>query len=266
MMTNNAIAGGVADSLLASLQNLRETVLIEAKKDGLDQDLIEGLIKTLDRTVLLLTELKMAEEAIQADPLLSAVGQTQQMIAVVQRIHTELGFLEKKAAQWQEAHTSERTALLSPPKLSSDLLVNVWKQQELRDRFRVLNLSAQMRTYLDAVERREPQLVTALKDPAFSSEMLADPRFAEFVQRVDNEYAQKTEPKTWMRLETLQRGMIWLMKLSGSIDSRLGGYGQVVAFPTPPIGKTNLGMQNQQQAPKKSAAIDKKPDAVSAFV
>lgn len=264
MISDNVIAG-VAASLLASVQQLREKVLTMAETQSFDMDIVEAFIKALDRAVLLLAELQMAEESIMADALLSAAGKEQKMIAVVQRIHTELEFLEKKAAQWQDAYTSERTALLSPPKLSSDLLVNAWKQRELRERMRSLSLSAQLRVYRDAVEQREPQLIAALKDPAFSAEMLADPRFAEFVQRVDNEYVQKTEPKKWMRLETLQQCATGLVKLSGSIESRLGSYGQVVAFPTPPIGKTNLGQVNQQQAPKKSA-VDKPPTNSPAFV
>lgn len=265
-MINDNVIAGVAASLLASVQQLREKILTMAETQGLDMDIVEAFINALDRAVLLLTELQMAEESIMADPLLSAAGKEQKMIAVAQRIHAELGALEKKAAQWQDAYTSERTALLSPPKLSSDLLVNAWKQKELRDRFRVLNLSAQMRAYFDAVEKREPQLVAALKDSAFSAEMLADPRFAEFVQRVDNEYVQRTEPKKWMRLETLQQCATGLVKLSGSIDSRLDSYGQVVVFPTPPIEKMDLGMQNQQQAPKKSQAADKSPTNTPAFV
>ncbi len=266
MMTNNAI-GGMSGSLLALTQQLIEKAKAHAEFQDGDVDIVDGAVKIFNDATLLIEELRLAEEAIAMNPTLSVIGQQEAMAKVAKDLHGRAKFIEKAAIQRREAHATEKAAALATPKPLGDPHISFLKEQEQRVRLRSLPLPAQMRAYADAVQRNEVTLVRAIKDPAFVSEMLTDKAFADFVARVDREHLKFTTPQTWTRLETLEKAAQWLTLMWSAIDLQLGNYGQLPTFQTPkPLDKMDLNMQNQQQAPKKSAAIDKAPDKVPAFV
>jgi len=264
MIATNSIAP-ISGSLRALTEHLKQTARSHAEFESGDPDIVDGVVKIMDETTLLMEELRLAEESIGMNQTLSVIGQQEAMAKVAKDLHGRAKRIEKAAIQRREAHASEKAAALATPKPLGDPHISFLKEQEQRVRLRSLPLPAQMRAYADAVQRNEVTLVRAIKDPAFISEMLADTAFADFVARVDREHVKFTTPQTWTRLETLEKAAQWLTLLWSAIDLQLGNYGAIPSFKTPPTGKMDLGMQNQQQAPKKSAA-DKPPTNTPAFV
>jgi len=145
------------------------------------------------------------------------------------------------------------------PTASGDPLVTFFKEQEQRTRLRALPMEQQMRVYQEAVRRGESTVQRAVKDPAFTAEMLAEKQFADFVARVDKEHVEHGKPEQWARLQTLEKTAGWLQTLAGAIEGLMSGYGQMPAFKANPVGKMDLSLTDQTRAPKKKAAIDTAP-------
>lgn len=264
-MTTNTV-GSIAPSLLVLIQHLEEKTLAYREFESGDRDVIEGVMTVLADAKLLIEELRMAEESIATNPNLSATGQRDAMTKVVKDILARAKFIEKKATDRRNAHDSERAATFAIPKpTGGDAAVSFWKEQEHRARLRTLPLSEKMRVYYDAVQRNEPSLVRAIKDPSFIGEMLAQQSFADYVERVDREFVEHGQPERWARLRSLEKAAQWLQLLWNAIDLQLSGYGQVPTFPTPPVHKMDLGLQNRQQAPDKNKTVDRPPTHAPAF-
>ncbi len=93
-----------------------------------------------------------------------------------------------------------------------------------------------------------------------------DPRLTDFIRRVDLERFEAKEPKKWARLRALRHAVETLQALAMGIDFRMSGYGEVPSFEGKPTGKMiDLGLQDSQASPKKSAHADVVPDKVPAF-
>ena len=265
MMTHNTIAP-ISEMLKACLQQLIEKALAFKEFSSGDADVIEGDVKLFHGVIPLVEELQIAEERIATNANLSAIGQREEMAKVVKAFHVQAKKdLERKATDRRNAYEAEQKAMFETPKGLGDPTVSFLKEQEQRRRLRTLPLSEQMRAYADAVQRNEPSLVRAVKDPAFAGQMLADPQFANFVQRVDREHVEHGQPERWARLETLKHSAQWLQFLWSTIDMTLSNYNRMPEFPTPPIRKTDLGLRNTQQPAPKKEAVDRMPDHVPAF-
>ncbi|NGZ11155.1 MAG: hypothetical protein CV088_17545 [Nitrospira sp. LK70] len=266
MISNNVI-GDISGSLLALIQHLEGKAVAYREFESGDLDVIEGVMSSFADARLLIEELRMAEESIATNQNLSVTGQQDAMAKVVKDILTRAKFIEKKANDRRNACESERAAAFAIPKAAGgDATVNFTKEQEHRARLRTMSLAERMRVYYDAVQRNEPSLVRAVKDPAFSYDLLAEGPFADYVRRVDREHLEHGQPERWARLQTLEKSAQWLQLMSSAIEMQLSGYGQVPSFQGQPIGKTDLGLQNPQQAPKKKDAIDMPPTHTPAFV
>jgi len=75
-----------------------------------------------------------------------------------------------------------------------------------------------------------------------------------FVKRVDHETLERSKPDQMRRLQTLEVASEKLHILAGALEVTLGSYGNTPIFPTPAIKKMDLGLQNTQAPPAKSAA------------
>jgi hypothetical protein len=264
MIVTNSVAP-ISGSLRAITEQLKQTARSHAEFESGDPDIVDGVVKIMDDTTLLIEELRLAEESIAMNQTLSVIGQQEAMAKVAKDLHGRAKRIEKAAIQRREAHASEKAAALATPKPLGDPHISFLKEQEQRVRLRSLPLPAQMRAYADAVQRNEVTLVRAIKDPAFISEMLGEKAFADFVERVDREYVKFKTPQTWTRLQTLEKAAQWLTLLWSAFDLQLGSYGQLPSFKTSPTGKMDLAMQNTQAPPRKSVAMDKTPEHVGAF-
>jgi hypothetical protein len=264
-ITGNVI-GAISGSLLALTQQLIEKAKAHAEFESGDPDIVDGVVKIFNDATLLIEELRLAEESIAMNQTFSAIGQQEAMAKVVKDLHGRTKRIEKAAIQRREAHVSEQAAALATPKPLDDPHISFLKEQEQRQRLRLLSLPDRMRAYADAVQRNEVTLVRAIKDPAFISEMLVDKAFVDFTERVDREHVKFKTPQTWTRLQTLEKAAQWLTLLWSAFDLQLDNYGAIPSFKTPPTSTMDLGLKDTTAPPKKSATMDKPPTTTPAFV
>ncbi len=226
-------------------------------QDG-DADVIESGVKTLDQTDEALLALANEEELIQADEDASDEGKRKKMVKAVNQTYESLAFVQKAAKQKADAATQAKQTLETVPKPSGDLVVARLDEWEVRERLRALPEPARMTIFAQAVANKNTVIRRALENDPLHEELI--PRA--YVERVIQEHAQQTEGAQWQRLQTLLFISERLTLLANSLEYRLGNYGTTPTFPTPPIGKADLKMQDQAAPPKKSAA-DKAPADVA---
>jgi hypothetical protein len=250
MFTYNAV-GPISASLKALNQRLREESLAyKALDEGADEDVVEGVQKDLDKADVLLDELGVGEERVAVDTRLSTVGQQQEMVKIVADVRTRLAFVEKAATDRRDAAAQARKALEAIPKPSGDPVVARLEEMEIRERLRSLEMAQRMQVYLTATAAGDASIVRAVKT-APAGEVLIEP---EFLKRIDHEALERSKPEQLRRVRTLEYAADKLTLLASAIEATLGGYGHTVNFPTPPVRTANLGRNNSQAAPAKSAA------------
>ena len=115
MITTNVIGGGVADSLLASFQNMKETVCAYVLDKGGDEGVVDTTVKIIEKAMLALEELRLAEEAIQTDASLSSIGKAERMQKVVTTIYKQLVFVRTRADEQFDAYESDFKLLQCKP-------------------------------------------------------------------------------------------------------------------------------------------------------
>jgi hypothetical protein len=87
----------------------------------------------------------------------------------------------------------------------------------------------------------------------------------EFLERLQEERAQKNEGKEWVRLQSLIFTAERLEQLATAIDLQLSNYNTIPSFQGTPTRTTDLAYTDQQAPPDKSKAVDKRPEPVGAF-
>jgi len=261
MITGNAVSN-ITPSLSALTQRIREEALAAKEFESADADVIGGVLTVLDQVEGIFAELSTVEEKIATDETLSTVGKQQKMTLVVEQTYAKLRFVAKKAEDRQQAYSQEKAALEQVPKPVGNELVAYWREREIRDVLRGLPLPDRMKVYVRGREQNDQDLQRAVALAPLREDLLP----SEFVQRVDGEYLEKTRPQQVQRLATLKRAAEWFLQLWHAVEMQMANFGKLPTFKTPPTGKTDLGMQNQQQAPKKNESIDEAPDQVPAFL
>lgn len=262
MITGNVISN-IAPSLSALTQQIREDALAAKEFESADADVIGGVVTVLDQVEGILAELNTIEEKIVTDETLSTVGKQQKMMLLVEQTYAKLRFVAKKAEDRQQAYTQEKATLDQVPKPVGNELVAYWREREIRDVLRELPIAQRMDTYMRGRAQNDQELRRAVALAPFREDLLP----AEFVQRVDGEYLEKTRPQQVLRLATLQRSAEWLQLLWHAIELQMANYGKLPVF-TPKVSKTgtmDLSLMNQTDPPKKSAA-DKSPTHSPTFV
>jgi hypothetical protein len=184
------------------------------------------------------------------------------MTKAVRAAHAKLRVIEKKGNERRQAYESESASVHAAPKPSSDSSAGTLREMEIRNRLREAPIHEQMWAYLTAAQRGWRDTLRALKDVELFGE---DPRLTDYIQRVDQERFETKEPKQASRLRALKYCAEVLQALALRIDDRMGAYGESPSFPTPPIGKMDLGFSNGQEPPKKSAHADAPPEHIPAF-
>jgi hypothetical protein len=260
MIASNVVAP-ISGSLRAQVQKLQADALGKQESENLDPDIIKGLLDILDEAEIVLAALSIEEEKAQTDPDLSDAGRIKAMTKAVRVAHAKLRVIEKKATERREAYESESAVIHAAPKPASDSMAGALREMEIRNKLRGAPLHEQMQAYLTASQRGWRDTLRALKD----AEMFEDSLLTAFIQRVDRERFDTKEPKQASRLRALKYCAEVLQALALGIDFRMSAYGEVPSFPTPPIGKTDLGFSNGQEPPKKSAYADAPPEQIPAF-
>lgn len=259
MIATNSIAP-ISGSLRAQVQKLRADALTKQEFEGLDSDVMGSLIDLLDQAERVLVVLADEEERLQADADLSDAGRTKAMVKAVRAARAELRVIEQKLAERRQAYDSESAVIYAAPKLSSDS--SALREMEIRQRWQRAPLHEQMQAYLTAAERGWRDTLRAFKDAETFGD---DPRLTSYIQRVDQERFQEKAPRRWARLKALKYSAEVLQALAMGIDFRMSGYGEFPSFEGKPTGKMDLGLQNSQEAPNKSAHVDAPPEHIPAF-
>jgi hypothetical protein len=178
------------------------------------------------------------------------MGQQEAMVKAVTDILSRFAFVMKGAKDRQAAADAERKALEAIPKANGNEVVTKMEEMEIRTRLRALSMAERMNIYAQAAAQGDTSIARSIKT-APAGEVLIEP---EFVKRVDREFLERSKPDQMRRLQTLDHASEKLNVLAGAIQAALGSYGKTPSFPTPPITKMDLGLQNTQAAPAKSAA------------
>ena len=249
MIAHNVV-GSMTPSLLALIQKIREEFQVHAEIQGDDSDVVKSGLKILDQANEELLALRREEELIQMDVDLSDEGRRKAMTKVVGRSVAALSFVQKHAVTKRAAFDEAQRQLSALPKSSDDPIVEYLRSMEIRQQLRTLAIAERMRVFLAAVEQNNANIVRAV-NTAPAGEVLIP---KDFLARVEQERVEQTQPKEWRRLQTLDFVAEKLQILAGSIEGILGSYGNVPVFKAPVVGKTDLGLQNTQAAPPKSAA------------
>lgn len=261
MITGNVISS-ISHSLAALVQRIREEALAAKEFESADADVISGVVTVLDQVEGVLEELHTVEEKIATDETLSPVGKQQKMMVLVEQTYAKLRFVSKKAEDRLQAYAQEKAILDQVPKPVGNELVAYWREREIRDILRQLDVPKRMEVYIRGRAQNDLDLQRAVALAPLREDLLP----SEFVQRVDTEYLEKTRPEQVQRLATLKRAAEWFQLLWHAVGMQMATYGKLPDFKTPPTGKTDLGLKDQTAAPAKKAAIDKPPTTTPAFV
>lgn len=266
MNATNSVAP-ISGSLRAQVQKLRADALSKQELESLDPDVVGSLIDILDQAEKVLIVLADEEGRVQTNADLSDAGRTKAMTKAVRAAHDKLRVIAQKATERHQAYESESAIIHSAPKQSGDPTANAIRELEIRQRFQSAEVwktqvwKPQL-AYLEASQNGWASTMRALKDVEVFGE---DPRLTSFIQLVDKERFAAKEPKRESRLKTLKYSFEVLQSLARGIDYQMSGYAELPSFEGKPTGKTNLGLPNNQEPPKKSSHADVLPSNVPAF-
>jgi hypothetical protein len=260
MITGNVISS-ITPSLSALVQRIREEALAVQEFESGDSEVIGGVTKVLNEVEGILEELNTVEEKIATDETLSSLGKRQKLTLLVEQTYAKLRFVSKKAEDRQQAYTQEKATLDQVPKPVGNELVAYWREREIRDILRQLDVPKRMDVYLRGRAQNDQDLQRAVALAPLREDLLP----SEFVQRVDSEYLEKTRPEQVQRLATLKRAAEWFQLLWHAVEMQMATYGRLPVFKTPPIGKMDLGLRNTQAPPDKNTAADRPPATIPAF-
>ncbi len=260
-IATNSVAP-ISGSLLAQVEKLRGDAWGKQEFENLDPDVIESLIDILDQAKNVLVVLADEEARVQTNADLSDAGQIKAMTKAIKSARDKLQLVNKKSVERRQAYEQESIAIHSAPQPASEALPGAFREAEIREKWQGAPLHEQMRAYQNAAQNGWSATMRALKDAKVFG---ADPRLTAFIRRVDQERFEAKEPTRWARLKALKYSAEVLQALAMGFDFRLSGYGEMPSFSGNPTGKMDLGLQNTQASPKKSAHADTPPDNVPAF-
>lgn len=254
MIATNSIVA-LTPSLRGLIQKIREEFAVHKEFQGGDADVIASGTRTLNDADHVLIALAKEEELIQADGDSSDEGKRKRMVKAVNQTYADLAFVQKAAKQKADAANEAKQTLEAIPKAQHNETTDYLIGYEIRQRLRAMTLTERMTLFARAVATKNGAIRRALETDPLREELI--PR--EYAERVIHEHAQQTEGAHWHRLQTLQFLSERLTLLANSLEYRLKNYGIEPTFPTPPLGKADLKMQDQTAPPKKSPATDKPP-------
>lgn len=247
----------VAPRLRVFVQKFKEALVsfLEAKRGH--SDVILAGVEKLDRADAVLKELEAKEAAIATNARFSALGKQEQMAAKAKEFHERLSFIAQAAKDRRNAAAEIQKKFTSVPKAVDNEAVDYLRGAEIRQRLAKLPMSERTKVVLNG----NAQVLRAIMtDPL--NEPLVD---EEFLQRLQEQHAQKNEGKEWVRMESLIFVAERLEQLATAIDLHLSNYGQVPSFPGQPTRTTDLAFQDTTAAPSKHTAVDQPPAGVSSF-
>jgi hypothetical protein len=259
MIAGNSVTG-IAPSLRAQVRKLRADALSKQEFEGLDPDVIKGLLDILDQAESVLAEFAGEEVRVQTNVDWSDAGRQKEMTKVVREAQDKLRVVEKKATERRQAYDSESAVIHAAPKLTSDS--SALREMEIRQRWQKTPLHEQMRAYLTASEHGWRDTLRAFKDVETFGD---DPRLASYMQRVDQERFEEKEPRQAARLKALKYSAEVLQALAMGIDFRLSGYADMPSFSGTPTRHTDLNYTDVQAPPDKASSMDKPPTHTPAF-
>lgn len=258
MIAENAVAR-ITTGLSALNQRAIEELAMH-KLDGGDNDVIDAALTQHERAGTELHDIDLQIEQVQADATLSPLGQQQKVAKIVQAGYQRLAFVAKAAQDRQAAADEARKALEALPKSADDPIVDYLRSMEIRQQLRTLAQPERMKLFVEAMDRGEAAILRAINGDPMGREALIP---TDYLDRVREETAQRTQPKAWRRLQALDLATDRFRILAGAIEAVLGSYGSKPTITPPPIRKLDLGLKNQTEPPAKGAAD--KPEPVGAF-
>jgi len=261
VITNNVI-GSVVHGPLALVQRLNEELSVE-KLRGATSTVMASAVSKLDEAASILEAFRVKEAAIQTDANLSDQGKRTKMETTAKEFHAKLAFVEQAANDRREAARQLRAELDTLPKVTTDPVLAYLREQEIRQELRKLAQPERMKLVSQSVERKDLSILQAVRNDPFNAHELIP---HEFMSRMLDQSLEKNRAEDLERWRTLTLCAEKLQLLANTLDVVLGRYRlDLPTFPTPPIGKVDLGQKNQQQAPEKKSSVDVPPKTVGAF-
>jgi hypothetical protein len=252
----------LAQKLRIFAQKFKEALVsyLEFKKGN--SDVILSGVEQLDKADAILQIFEKQEAAIATDSRLSAIGKQEQMAKMVAEFHPQFRFVGDGAKDRRNAADELRKKFTSAPKAVDNEMVDYFRNAEIRQRLAPLSMSERMKIVAQAMTNGQPQVLRAISmDPL--GEPLVD---SEFLQRLQEQHAQKTDGKEWVRMESLVFVAERLDQLATAIDLQLSHYNEIPSFTGQPTRTTDLGHTDTQAGPPKNTAADRPPTNTPAFV
>lgn len=255
----------LAQKLRIYTKAFKEALLsfLEAKRGN--SDVILAGIEKLDQADAVLKELETEEAAIATNTRLSTVGKQEQMAGTAKRFHERLSFIAQAARDRRAAAAEIQKKFTSVPKAVDNETVDYLRSAEIRQRLAKLPMAERTKILMQAMTTGNLHILRAVQmDPfAFAeADQLIEP---EFLDRLQEQQAQKNEGKEWVRMESLIFTAERLEQLATAIDLQLSHYNEMPSFLGTPTRTTDLAYTDTQAPPDKSTATDKKPEPVGAL-
>lgn len=255
----------LAQKLRIYTKAFKEALLsfLEAKRGN--SDVILAGVEKLDKADAVLKELETEEAAIATNARLSTVGKQEQMAGTAKRFHERLGFVAQAAKDRRNAASELQKKFTSAPKAVDNETVDYLRGAEIRQRLAKLPMAERTKILLQAMTTGNLHILRAVQTDPFAfaeADQLIEP---EFLDRLQEQQAQKNEGKEWVRLQSLIFTAERLEQLGTVIDLQLSNFNTIPSFVGIETHKTDLAYTDQTAPPNKNKAVDKKPEHVGAF-
>lgn len=254
MIATNAVAP-FAHSLRVLAQQFKDALLSYQEFQNGDPEIIQGGVQKLDKADAVLEELQKEEAAIATDLDLSTSGKQKALSAEADKFHKQLRFVGEAAKDRRTNADQLKQKLTAIPKAQSNETTDYLIGAEIRERLTPLPMSERMKMVLNAMANGQTAVLRAILTDLFGQSLIEP----EFLRRVQEESAQKTEGQQWREMESLMFVAERLEQLATAIDLQLTNYNALPSFPGRPTRTTVLAFQDTMAAPAKASAVDVPP-------
>lgn len=232
---------------------------LEAKRGN--SDVILAGVELFDRADATLRVMEKKEAAIATDARLSPVGRQEQMANVAAEFHPQLRFVGDGGRDRRNAAAEIQKKLTAVPRAQSNETTDYLTGYEIRTRLAKLPMAERMKIVSEAMTHGRAHVLRAVMTDPLGEELIEP----EFLDRLQEQQAQKNDGREWVRLQSLTFVAERLEQLSAAVHLQLSHYNEIPSFQGTPTRTTDLAYTDTQAAPPKNTAVDQPPAGGSSF-